>query len=133
MELLLDVEHPILHALYLLRHGPDSFIPLLDQLSQLLDRSIFLNDVNLHDLYRLLVLCNLPSEVRLVSLLDLFQLIDFLAKVAVGLNSVSHLLVHLFLCLFYFLGHLVPQSRLELNFLLDKSLLLIGGILDLSL
>jgi len=133
VQLLLDQKQFVLHAFDFLRHRTDAPVSLLHKLSQLLDRAVLFYDVYLHDLDRFFVLSDLPREVRLVSLCDLFEVLHRFQKVSIGLNRFSHLLLHLLLVLFYLLRHFVSQSRLQLHLFLDESLLLTCGVFDLCL
>lgn len=67
MQRILDFKQARLHRLNLEHHGTDLFISLLDQLTDLLNRAIFLHDFDLLDLHLLLHRVKLPLHACLVT------------------------------------------------------------------
>ena len=133
MQGVLHFQELLLHYLNLLCHHADALVPLLYQLTELLNGTIFLNNIHLHELHLLILLCRLAQEICLVSLLCLPQFIDFTLHIVVLLNSITHLFFNFLSRQLELLGHLMSKSRLQLSFFLDQPLFFTRCTLQLGL
>lgn len=98
-----------------------------------MNRAIFIQEVDLHDLHLFLHSVHFLLHARLVSGLGLLDCIELALELSALIDSVGQLLLGLVSHVFDLLGHLMPQSGLLLCLLSHLPVFLRVGCLDLHL